>query len=212
MNVIQLLNLMGSLSLSEDNISASENAIFLQYLNLAHLELYAETATFNTDLYIQEHIDKPADISSFSLTYTPFVMGVVAVPSLKKRLKSVSLEEAFQEDPDLNHQGPISGYTLKKNKVILLPYQAEALSVVVWYIPHAKLFLETTPEADIPYPLSYQNILADGALYYVFQEEGGFKNPQKMMDAKQRWVLGKQRLLSYLKGAHSIPLSTFSNL
>lgn len=212
MTVIELLKMMGSLSLGEQNIAASENAIFLQYLNLAHLELYGETASWNTDLYIQENINKPANISSFNLAHTPLVMGTVSVPSAKKHLKRISLEEAFQGDPDLTHEGPVTGYTVQKNKVLLLPFEAQALSLVVWYIPQASPLQETTPEAEIPYPVTYHNLLADGALYYVFQEEGGFKNPQKMMDAKQRWVLGKQRLISYLKGANHRVLSTYRDL
>ena len=212
MTVIELLKMMGSLSLGEQNIAASENAIFLQYLNLAHLELYGETANWNTDLYIQERINKPANVSSFNLAHNPFVMGTVSVPSAKKHLKRVSLEEAFQGDPDLTHEGPVTGYALQKNKVLLLPYENKALSLVVWYIPQASPLQETTPEADIPYPVTYHNLLADGALYYVFQEEGGFKNPQKMMDAKQRWVLGKQRLVSYLKGASRGIISTYRDV
>ena len=184
MTVIELLKMMGSLSLGEQNIAASENAIFLQYLNLAHLELYGETANWNTDLYIQERINQPANVSSFNLAQTPFVMGTVSVPSTKKHLKRISLEEAFQGDPDLTHEGPLTGYALQKNQVLLLPYENKALSLVVWYIPQASPLQETTPEAEIPYPVTYHNLLADGALYYVFQEEGGFKNPQKMMDAK----------------------------
>ena len=212
MTVIELLKLMGSLSLGEQNIAASEQAIFLQYLNLAHLELYGETASWNTDLYIRENINKPENVSSFTLAHTPLVMGTVSVPSAKRHLKRISLEEAFQGDPDLTHEGPVRGYTVQKNKVLLLPYEAKALSLVVWYIPQASPLQETTPEQEIPYPATYHNLLADGALYYVFQEEGGFKNPQKMLDAKQRWVLGKQRLISYLKGANYGVLSTYRNL
>ena len=212
MMVAQILNLMGSLSFGDQNVTETETSLFLQYLNLAHLELYGETATFNQDLYIQENLQKPENARLVDLSKTPCVMGVVYVPSLKIKLRKVSFQESIEHDPDGSHKGDLKRYCLQKNHLILLPYQSAPLSLVVWYIPDATLFMETTPEEEIPYPVSYHTLLADGALYYLFQDQSGFKNPQKMTEAKRRWVLGKQRLLSYLKGSNSIALSTFRNL
>jgi hypothetical protein len=60
---------MGHLSLGNDNINATERAIFLQYLNLAHFELYQGTASLNQALYDFEEIDK-AQLASSKLSET----------------------------------------------------------------------------------------------------------------------------------------------
>ena len=213
MTVAQILTLMGSLSFGDKNITETETSLFLNYLNLAHLELYGETASFNQMLYEFEVLEKEEHEADVILAKTPYVMGMVYVPSLKKKLKQFPLQEAIEDNPDRSKRGVVKGYTLEKgNRLVVWPFDPKPLPLVVWYIPEASLFIERTPESEIPYPRSYHNILADGALYYVFQDQSGFKNPQKMEEAKRRWILGKQRLLSYLRGSNNISLSTFSNL
>jgi len=212
MTVLELLKLMGSLSFGEQNVTETENALFLQYLNLAHYELYAETASFNEGLSVSETIQKQQDQGSVDLSRNPHVMSVVCLPSLLLTLPQVSLQDALQDDPTLKKPGNPRGYILQHKTLTLVPYQAAPLSVLVWYIPEVSPLLQTTPENEIPYPRVYHQLLAEGALYYLFQDQSGFKNPQKMMEANRRWNLGKQRLLGYLRGLNSIDLSTFSSV
>ncbi len=82
----------------------------------------------------------------------------------------------------------------------------------VVFVPQPKFLKAETPEDDIPYPLAYHPVLVDGALYYLFQEEGGFKSPQKAQAAEQRWEIGKTRLISYLYQASGSSFSTFSSV
>jgi hypothetical protein len=70
--------------------------------------------------------------------------------------------------------------------------------------------LGTGEPGDIPHPV--YPVLADGALYYLFQEEGGFKNTQKELEARKRWETGKSRLLSYLYTSSGQTFSTFSSV
>ena len=212
MTVAHLLTLMGHLSLGNDNINATERAIFLQYLNLAHFELYQVTATLNQDLYTKEEINKPANVGLIDLPEKPFVMGGVSVPSLRTTLKKISIQRALEMDPEFKQPGPLTSYVLKKNTILLVPYQSMPLDVVVWYIPEVVSLTEDTQESNIPYPLAYHPVLVDGALYYLFQEEGGFKNTQKAQEAEQLWEMGQSRLLSYLYNASGETLSTFMNV
>ena len=99
MTVVQILTLMGSLSFGDKNITETETSLFLNYLNLAHLELYGETASFNQALYRSEEPEKLQDISYVILENPPYIMGQVYVPSLKKHLQQISMQEAIQEDP-----------------------------------------------------------------------------------------------------------------
>jgi hypothetical protein len=84
--------------------------------------------------------------------------------------------------------------------------------VIVWYVPQPSPLTEATEEAEIPYPVAYHPVLADGALYYLFQEEGGFKDAQKDVQARVRWETGKSRLLSYLYYSSGQTFSTFSSI
>ena len=93
-----------------------------------------------------------------------------------------------------------------------VPVQTAVTSIKVWYVPQPITLTEQTPEQDIPYPLAYHPVLVDGALYYLFQEEGGFKNLQKAQAAQARWELGKERLIAYLYNSSGTSFSTFSSV
>ena len=212
MQVLDILNLMGTLSLGNDNITAQERAIFLQYLNLAHFELYQETANFNQDLFISQNIPNVPGNNYVTLARQPFLINTVYLPSLKRELKRISVVDALKDDPDLSKTGSPYQYIGRGQNIEFFPKKTTAISVVVWYIPQPSLLAETTLEANIPYPIVYHPILADGALYYLFQEEGGFKNAQKANAAQDRWEIGKTRLLSYLYNSSGQTFSTFSNV
>ena len=213
MTVAHLLTLMGHLSLGNDNINATERAIFLQYLNLAHFELYQSTASLNQQLYEFEVLEKEEDEADVTLAKTPYMMGMVYIRSLKKKLKPLSLQEAIEDNPDRSRHGEPQGYTLRQNNLLMLwPFDPRPLPLVIWYIPQPTPMTEQTPEQEIPYPLAYHPVLVDGALYYLFQEEGGFKNTQKAQAAEQRWEVGKSRLISYLYNTGGGSLSTFSSI
>ena len=59
---------MGNLSLGNDNITQVERAIFLQYLNLANLELYQITANFNQDLLVQVTLANQVDSNQVQIS------------------------------------------------------------------------------------------------------------------------------------------------
>ena len=203
---------MGTLSLGNDNIKAQERAIFLQYLNLAHFELYQETANFNQDLLVSQNIPNVPGNNYVTLASPPFLINTVYLPAIKKELKHISVVDALKADPDSSQTGAPYGYVRRRNRVEFFPKQITAMPVTVWYIPQPSLLAENTLETDIPYPIVYHPVLADGALYYLFQEEGGFKNAQKANAAQDRWEAGKTKLLSYLYNSSGQRLSTFSNV
>ncbi len=211
MQVAVLLTLMGNLSLGNDNITPSERALFLQYLNLAHLELYQITANFNQDLLLRENLANAQDSNQIPLTQMPYLVSSVYDVTHKKKLIRRSLGDAIDDDPDFSQRGLPCQYFLQKNILQFIPAQTAVTPVVVWYCPQPSLLAEEMAEQDIPYPLAYHPVLADGGLYYLFQQEGGFKNTQKEDEANKRWEKGKSRLLSYLYTSSGQYISTFSN-
>ena len=212
MHVSDLLTLMGHLSLGNDNVSNAEREIFLQYLNLAHFELYQETASLNTDLWRARTLTTEEGETSVRLPNPPYIMQRVYDLTHHRPLPRKSVVELLKLNPENEGVGPPRFYYVIGSELQFYPIPTTTLTVKILYIPQPVSFRQETLEDAIPYPLAYHPVLVDGALYYLFQDQSGFKNPLKMAEAKQRWKGGKSRLLSYLKGATGLSLSTFSPL
>ena len=212
MQVSDLLGLMANLSVGLDNTTPTERLIFLQYLNLAHFELYQETANFNQDLILQENLANLENTPTVTLSQIPYVMNAVYDVTHKQTLNRISRADLVAQDPALAATGNPKKYFLQKNILQLYPTQTAVTQVHVWYTPQPSRLTEETAEAEIPYPLAYHPVLVDGGLYYLFQQEGGFKNTTKENEALIRWQNGKARLLSYLATASGEFFSTFSSV
>jgi hypothetical protein len=215
MQVSGLLNLMGNLSLGNDNITQVERSIFLQYLNLAHLELYQVTANFNQDLLEKYDAEIPANTHEHDLGFTPYLINEVWVGAslaTSRKLKRKSLAALLATLPVWQNPGTLEYYYLRKQVIGFVPKSTVPFEVMLHYVPQPITLTEQTPEQDIPYPLAYHPVLVDGALYYLFQEEGGFKNLQKAQAAQERWELGKERLIAYLYNSSGTSFSTFSSV
>jgi len=212
MTVGQLLTLMGHLSLGDDNITPEERQIFLHYLNLAHFDLYQGTAPFNQNLFVFETLSNTLGENAVTLRFPPYAIQSVYDQTHKKKLTRSSLADILEKDPGFTATGHPHQYFLQGTVIHFYPPQTAVTSVRVVYTPQPVLFTEETEDQDIPYPIAYHPVLVDGALYYVFQEEGGFKNPQKAVEAQKRWEDGRSRLLSSLYNTSGETLTTFMNV
>ncbi len=198
MNVSDILTLMATLSIGGENLTDTERSIFLSYLNLAHFDLYAATANLNQNLLTVETLANEEGSNSIELPQTPFLIDKAYIASLQKTLIQRSLADILKTDPDLSQEGQPQSFYRRNNVVQFYPSQTISYDTTIWYVPSPTPFTKDTLEADIPYPPAYHPVLADGALSYVFQDDGGFKNSQREYEAKRRWERGKSRLLSYL--------------
>ena len=212
MEVSTLLSLMGNLSLGNDNITKEERTIFLQYLNLAHLELYQVTANFNQDLLVQVTLANQVDSNQVQLPEPPYLVNHVYDLTHHRQLRRISLSDAIERDGSKTWTGNPTQYVVRRDILEFVPIQTAVTSINLWYVPQPIPLTEQTPEEDIPYPLAYHPVLVDGALYYLFCEEGGFKNLQKAQDAQRRWEVGQTRLLAYLYNSSGQLFSTFSSV
>jgi len=188
-------------------------AIALQYLNLAHEELYSETANINCQNFINDSsLVSIPNQSYVTLSFNPFTVLKVFPIGHSFPLEPKSILE-LEEYKFLN---PSSGNPQFFNNIgkTLNFYPIISTSIYTfssWYSPERTLLDANTPETDIPYPLSYQRLLVDGGLYYLFQDESGFKNPKKEDQALRRWESGKMNLKSYFYGSNKQLISTFRN-
>jgi hypothetical protein len=218
MKVSDIISLMGTLSLGADNVTEDEKSIFLTYLNLAHAELYSKTANFNQALLKSESfapdLDEGDSPSSYTLSEIPFFVNSVYLPNTRQRLTEIAITDILLTDPAFsNNQNPgqPTNYFISNNVVSLYPLQTAATPALIWYCPNSTDFTLTTPESDIPYPRNFHRILADGALYYVYQDVPGFRNSEKETASQKRWERGKSELVSYLYNSSGISFGTFQS-
>ena len=203
---------MGHLSLGNDNITPEERQIFLHYLNLAHFDLYQVTVPFNQNLFVFETLSNVLGENAVTLANPPYVIQSVYDQTHKKKLTRTSLADLLEKDPGFEAKGHPYQYFLQGSVIHFYPPQTAITLVRVVYTPQPVLFTEETEDREIPYPIAYHPVLVDGALYYVFQEEGGFKNPQKAVEAQKRWEDGRSRLLSSLYNTSGETLTTFMSV
>ncbi len=212
MNVSGMLKLMKTLGIGQVYSDPDTQAIFLEFLNLAHDELYRETANLNSDIFIDETHTSLPDQSFITLNQATFSISKVFPIGFKYELEGKSaiefaeyrFENVYTSDPKI--------YYKKGNNINFYPFLSGVpYTFNAWSTPERTLLDINTPETAIPYPLSYQSVLVDGALYYLFQDESGFKNPKKEDQALRRWMKGKTDLTSYFKGSNKLKMSTFEN-
>ena len=212
MNVAQMISLMGTLGIGETLAEDASKQIALQYLNLAHDQLYRETANINASIWVDETLTSVNNNPTIVLSEIPFLIAKVFLKGQMCPLKPLSVLDFVQYQFDNLLQGPPLVYMFQLNTVSFYPSQPDtSYEFTVWYAPKRTPLNEFTTEDSIPYPAEYQSVLVDGALYYLFQDESGFKNPQKENEALRRWNQGRADLTAYLYGSNNQRISTFSN-
>jgi hypothetical protein len=174
-------------------------------LNLAHAELFRKTAAVSPVVKIlRENNLNVTNGQIDPLTQTPFLIRSVTMMDQKKPLAATSLEEIEKTDPLLTKTGQPWAWYYANSSVFVYPFttsdaQAGSGQAGVSYIAQPATLVLNTVSADVPYPALYHPVLVDGACYYLFQTEAGFKNDLKMKLALERWERGKSELLCYLR-------------
>lgn len=211
MKISKILDFMGVLSVGLDNVSDSERFIFLKYLNQAHYELYNHTAALNDDLIINEEKLTTINIDNVDLSQRPLSFSKVYVDGYTRPLKELRLIKFVDYTKNTSSGSPCV-FTWQVKKLSIYPLMKDiSYNLDIWYTPVHVDLEEDTPEDEIPYPPSFHNVLLDGALYYLFQDEGGFKNSAQVDSQTVKWEKGKQDLYSYLFHKTGEVVSTHSN-
>ncbi len=212
MNVSDMISAMDILGIGKVYSDEDSKRIALVFLNLAHDELYRETANLNSDVLIKDVVTTIANQSILPLGQPTFSVSKVLQVGRKYKIEGKSvLDFADYESENLESADPVI-YTKIRQTVSVYPIVPTSIYTFnIWSAPERTPLFINTPESGIPYPLSYQSVLVNGALYYLFQDESGFKNQTRENEALRRWVNGKKDLISYLYGSNSQSISTFEN-
>ena len=195
-----------------DTLSDSDKIIYLQHLNQAHYELYNHTAALNDDLIINEAKSTTANVNNINLSQRPLSINKIYVDDCATPLTEKQKMD-FVDFTKKSTAGYPCVFTWQVKKVSIHPIVKDiTYDLDIWYTPQYVDLDEDTPEDDIPYPPLFHYVLLDGALYYLFQDEGGFKNSDKVVSQMAKWEKGKQDLYSYLFHKTGEIVSTFSNV
>lgn len=200
MLVGDVLNLVGQLSIGLDSPTADDSAIWLNYLNLAHFELYAQTATVNTVIPIQTD-----QLNVTDGLCDPFTLPIFSVRSAyridtNRELQPTTFDRIMTRDPGLTILGdPIMWYivgTRMHTWPITTLLTADGSGVGVIYNVQPPVF-GPNDDLSLYYPTAFHPLLVDGTCYYMFQSEAGFNNQEKMRRADLQWTTGKTNLFNY---------------
>ncbi|MDW0271701.1 MAG: hypothetical protein QN834_09890 [Nitrososphaeraceae archaeon] len=222
MDVSEILKLLATLSIGLDDIDVtnpddSDVVVFMRFINLAYFELLQATISESP---IVVNLNEQLDCTNGVLSTTSepiFIPKVIYNISTNSPLTGALEEDILKFDPGLKKTGlPLKWYYA--NGVInVYPLTTSLVSAGggfgVRYIAQPFPLLYNSPSTDILIPSLYQQVLADGASYYVFQSETGFKDQNKMLSAQARWEDGKKKLFSYMKNISGKKiLSTYSSV
>lgn len=200
MQVAQMLEILVRFGVRSDLITADEKETYLEYLNLAHQELYRLSASLNEDALSTEVVGTAVANGYTSLLEVPFKVikvvekteNIVLVPTTYSLIKNDYPTYTL----DSPYEGTPTSYFMRGSKLYIAPAKETTLDVL--YIPPAARL--TAQTEDLPYPTSFQPILIDGALKYLYQdvEESTIKDEARIRNAAINWELGKGKLMTYL--------------
>jgi hypothetical protein len=220
MDVTEILKLLATLSIGLDDINVTDEndsdvVVFMRYINLAYFELLQATASENP-LLVKEHEKLDCTDGVLASTAKPiFIPKIVYNISSNVPLIGGLEEDILKNDPALKQTGSPLQWYYANGVINVYPLVTSAVAddggFGLRYVPQPSYLKNSSLSSDIWIPSLYQQTLADGASYYLFQSETGFKDQSKMQAAMARWEDGKKKLFSYMKNISGKKiLSTYS--
>lgn len=203
MDVSQILTLLATLSIGLDEPTDSDIAVFMQFINLSYFEILQETIA-QSPLVPNVHDFLDCINGDVASTSQPIFNPRLVYDIAKNLPLSGTLRDSIEAlDPGLTKTGaPLEWYWdggIIKTYPISTSLVADGFGIGVKYIAPPPPLTRASVSADILIPALYQQVLADGASYYLFQSETGFKDQTKMQASMMRWTEGKQKVFAYMK-------------
>lgn len=220
MDVSEILKLLATLSIGLDDIDVTnpndgDVVVFMRYINLCYFELLQATISESpTVVKLNEQLDCTNGVLA-STAQTVFIPKVIYNISSNVPLTGTLEEDVLKNDPGLTKTGIPQEWYYANGVLNVYPLATSLVSqgggFGVRYIPQPSSLTSSSLSSDILIPNLYQQVLADGASYYIFQSEAGFKDQMKMQSAMARWEDGKKKLFAYMKNISGKKyLSTYS--
>ena len=203
MDVSEILKLLATLSIGLDDPTDSDIVVFMQFINLCYFEILQETIS-QSPLVINSHERLNCTDGVLDPTDDPiFIPKLIYDIARNVPLTGTIAEEIEKEDPAIKKTGTPQQWYYKNGVINVYPLATSLVSdgggFGVKYIRTPEPLTQYSTSSEIFIPTLYQQILADGAAYYVFQSETGFKDQTKMKMAMDKWEMGKKKIFTYMK-------------
>jgi len=204
MDVSQILKLLATLSIGLDDPTDSDIVVFMQFINLCYFELLQSTIAQNPLISVTHETLDCTD-GDCEPTATPiFIPKVVYDVASNEALSGTTFDEVIKNDPGFTNTNGVAQEWFYSGGIIsvypvVTSLVADGNGIGIRYIPQPAPLTVNSLSSDILIPYMYQQVLADGASYYLFQSETGFKDQTKMQASMARWMEGKQKLFAYMK-------------
>lgn len=203
MDVSKILSLLATLSIGLDDPQESDIIVFMKYINLAYFELLQSVLTESPIVVkLHEQLDCTNGVLS-ATSQSIFIPKSVYDIATNVPMSGTTEEDILKFDPAVIKTGNPQKWYYANGVINTYPLSTSAVSTGggfgIRYIAQPAPLTELSLSSDILIPASYQQVLADGASYYVFQSETGFKDQNKMLLAHDKWENGKKRLFAYMK-------------
>lgn len=203
MDVSKILSLLATLSIGLDDPDDGDTLVFMKYINLAYFELLQSVLTESpTVVKLHEQLDCTNGVLS-AASQSIFIPKVVYDIATNVPMSGTTEEDILKFDPAIIKTGNPQKWYYANGVINTYPLSTSSVDAGggfgIRYIAQPAPLTASSVSSDILIPTSYQQILADGASYYVFQSETGFKDQNKMLAAQAKWENGKKILFSYMK-------------
>lgn len=203
MDVKDIVSLLATLSIGLDEPGDSDIVVFMQYINLCYFEILQDTISQNPfveKLNVQlDCTNGVLGVPQYPIFIPKLVYDIVSNVPLVPTLE----DDVLKQDPGLIKTGTPQSWYYANGRINVYPLATSLVSAGAGYglryIKEPASLEYSTQSSLILIPKIYQQILADGASYYLFQSETGFKDQLKMQAAMMRWKEGKQKLFAYMK-------------
>lgn len=203
MDVSEILKLLATLSIGLDDPDEGDTAVFMKFINLCYFELLQAVLNESpTVVKLHEKLDCTNGVLSATSKPIFFPKAVYNIAN-NVPMTGTTEEDILKFDPAIKNTGnPQQWYHANG---VINTYPLSTSTVVggggfgIRYIAEPEPLTALSLSSDILIPTMYQQVLADGASYYVFQSETGFKDQTKMSSAQMRWEDGKKKLFAYMK-------------
>lgn len=203
MNVSQIIDLIAQISFDDDVPSTADRARILTYINLANNDVYQQVAQIGSAFLsgtsvltlTDSAVDLPVDFFK-SIKVIDITNGTALVA---KEVEAIETDE-----PALNRTGTPEYYYIEGGQLKVYPLQD--VQVRLRYTPNLALLADTSDDTQIKYPAQFHQIIADGALYYMFEDERDIRNDSEINRAEVRYTNLKTNLVNYYKSESRQPL------
>lgn len=202
MTVAELINQIAAISFNDDNASSADRARILRYLNLANNKIFYKISQIASAFVSQT--------TTLSLT-----SGAVALPSDHyKTIKIIDttnsavlvpkeIEAIEDEDPALSATGNPRNYYIEGGN--LKVYPSQDINIRMRYTPVVEPLVDEASEATILYPRPFHEVLIDGGLYYMFEDERDTRALQEIALADNKFNQGIAALVEYYRNESRQP-------